>query len=230
MWAAGPEGLTKTAEMNLKSIFEKLYKTYGPQHWWPAETPFEMMTGAILTQNTAWTNVEKAILNFGGRLSPEFVLSADTSALAQIIRPSGFFNQKAQRLKKLAEWFKIYDFDIDRIKSLNPENVRQELLSISGVGRETADSIMLYALDFPYFVVDAYTRRIFSRLGFELPDSYDEIRRLFEKSLERDAVLFGEYHALIVRLAKEHCKKSPDCNGCPLSDNCKYRLGTEPQK
>lgn len=224
------EGLTRTTVMNLKDIFEKLYKAYGPQHWWPAETPFEMMTGAILTQNTAWSNVEKAILNFGGRLSPEFVLGIDTEELAQIIRPSGFFNQKAQRLKHLAEWFKIYDFDIDRIKSLDPESIRQELLSISGVGPETADSIMLYAFDFPYFVVDAYTRRIFSRLGFELPDGYEEIRSLFENSLERDADLFGEYHALIVRLAKEHCKKVPDCSGCPLSDICRYKLKADVRK
>lgn len=215
---------------DLKEIFEKLYKAYGPQHWWPAETPFEMMTGVILTQNTTWSNVEKAILNFGGRLSPEFVLGADNADLAEIIRPSGYYNQKAKRLKYLAEWFKKYGFDIDRIKSLDPENVRRELLSISGVGPETADSIMLYAFDFPYFVIDAYTRRIFSRLGFDLPDSYDEIRSLFENNLERDADFFGEYHALIVRLAKEHCKKAPDCRGCPLSDNCEYNLEAEAQK
>lgn len=208
--------------MDLMSIYEKLFAAFGEQHWWPAETPFEMMTGAVLTQNTAWSNVEKAIANFRGRLSPDFILETQTDKLAQIIRPSGFFNQKAVRLKTLAAWFKKYGCDIGLLRSCNPEDVRRELLSLSGIGRETADSILLYALGKPYFIVDAYTRRVFSRLGFELPDDYDDVRRLIEKNIPRDAGLYGEYHALIVKLAKLNCKKKPVCDSCPLKGRCGF--------
>ncbi len=204
----------------LTDIYDKLFAVYGEQHWWPAKTPFEMMTGAILTQNTAWSNVEKAIVNFGGRLSPEFILDAPSEKLVEIIRPSGFFNQKSVRLKTLSTWFSGYGFDIERVRICEPELIRRELLSLSGVGRETADSIMLYALHHPYFVIDAYTRRIFSRLGFSISEDYDEIREMFESSLPHDEKLYGEYHALIVRLAKLHCKKQPCCDGCPLRERC----------
>jgi endonuclease III related protein len=206
--------------MNFKIIYDKLFAAFGEQHWWPAQTPFEMMTGAILTQNTAWSNVERAIANFDGRLSPDFILNAPARELAYIIKPSGFYNQKSVRLKILADWYKGYGCDIDRVRACDPGTLRQELLSLSGVGCETADSIMLYALGHPYFAVDAYTQRIFTRLGFALPDDYEGIRSMFELGLVRDAGLYGEYHALIVHLAKLHCKKTPVCCNCPLEDCC----------
>lgn len=213
--------VTRTAT-KFKAIYEILYAAFGPQHWWPAKTPFEMMVGAILTQNTSWTNVEKAINNFKGNLSPKFVLDAQTDIIANIIKPSGYYNQKAKRLKYLSEWFKKYDFDVANICAAEPEKIRNELLSVSGIGHETADSILLYAFNFPFFVVDAYTRRIFKRIGFDIPDNYEDIRMLFEENLERDSALYGEYHALIVRLAKENCKKVPNCLSCPLKNICSH--------
>lgn len=217
--------------MNLMDIYQKLFAAFGEQHWWPAKTPFEMMTGAILTQNTAWSNVEKAIANFDDNLSPEFILEISQDELAEIIRPSGFFNQKAARLKTLAAWFKRYGCDIDRLRSQDPETIRRELLSLSGVGRETADSIMLYALAKPYFIVDAYTRRVFTRLGLSLPEDYDDVRNIVERSIPRDADLYGEFHALIVKLAKLNCKKKPNCEGCPLISSCEFgKTEQNPQK
>lgn len=217
---------------SLLNIYSLLFDAYGEQHWWPAQTPFEMMCGAILTQNTAWGNVEKAIANFGGRLNPALILAIDTTELAVIIRPSGFFNQKAERLKALAAWFDRYDCDTKAVSMLDPETVRGELLAISGVGRETADSIMLYAFGKPFFVVDAYTRRIFGRLGFTLPDDYEGIRTMFEVELagensQDDAALYNEYHALIVRHAKLHCKKTTICADCPLMACCSFYKTTE---
>lgn len=209
-------------KMKLNDIFLKLFRAFGNQHWWPAKTPFEMMTGAILTQNTSWSNVKKALDNFGDRLSPDFVIGAESEELAQIIRPSGFFNQKAKRLKSLSEWYKKYNCDTEKIKAADPVRIRKELLNISGVGRETADSIMLYAFDFPYFVVDAYTRRIFTRLRMNVPDDYDDVRTEVESEIGRDVSLLGEFHALIVRLAKENCMKKPVCETCPLKDICSF--------
>lgn len=206
--------------MDLLHVYDILFKAFGPQHWWPAKTPFEMMVGAILTQNTAWLNVEKALKNFDGKLSPEFILESTTEDIAEIIRTSGFFNQKAVRLKKLAEWFAGYNCNIDRIRAIDSEIMRKELLSLPGVGRETADSIMLYALKHPYFVIDAYTRRIFSRIGFMLSDDYEGIRNYFESNLPHNAPLFNEYHALIVYLAKFYCRKNPECEHCPLLNCC----------
>ena len=206
--------------ISLTQVYDRLFEAYGRQHWWPANSPFEMMVGAILTQNTAWTNVERAIANFGGRLSPEFILACPVEDLMAIIRPSGFFSQKAPRLKRLAQWFTSYGCDVAAVRRENPEKIRGELLALSGVGRETADSILLYAFAQPYFVVDAYTRRIFTRLGFPLPGAYDEVRFFFERALPRGGRLYNEYHALIVRHAKAHCKAKPACEGCPLKNAC----------
>lgn len=208
--------------MNLISIYDKLFSAFGEQHWWPAKTSFEMMTGAILTQNTSWSNVEKAIANFDDKLRPDFILEVSKDQLAAIIKPSGFFNQKSIRLKILAAWFKQYDCDIDRLRSYEADTIRHELLSLSGVGHETADSIMLYALKKPYFIIDTYTRRVFTRIGLSLPEDYDAVRSMIEKSLPRDADLYGEYHALIVKLAKLNCKKKPLCGDCPLHDCCNF--------
>lgn len=206
---------------DLADIFHILLGAYGRRNWWPARTPFEMMVGAILTQNTAWSNVERAISAFGDNLSPSFILSCDDEALANIIRPSGYYNQKAKRLKTLAKWYMSYDGDIERIRACDGEHLRAELLALNGVGHETAYSILLYALDKPYFVVDAYTRRLFSRLGYDLPADYDDLRLMIEANLPRDLYVYNELHALIVEHAKRHCKTRPACEGCVLADRCK---------
>lgn len=208
----------------LMEIFETLLCAYGKRQWWPAQTPFEMMVGAILTQNTAWTNVEKAIANFGERLSPEYILSVSEEELASIIRPSGYYNQKAVKLKALAQWYAKYSFCIENARALEGNALREELLAVKGVGGETADSILTYALNKPFFVIDTYTKRIFHRLGYDIPGAYEEIRLQIEQSLPRDLYLYNEFHALIVEHAKRYCKKKPVCEGCPLETICRKRI------
>lgn len=203
-----------------EEIYNQLFKSYGPQNWWPAETPYEMMVGAVLTQNTSWNNVKRAIDNFKGNLSPEFIDNLTDEELCEYIRPSGFFNMKAKRLRGLNVWYSKYGYDASKAEKEDTIKLRDELLSVSGIGRETADSILLYAFNKPVFVIDAYTRRVFSRFGFLIPDDYDDIRRLFEENLKKDYRLYNEYHALIVNHAKLYCKKKPACKDCPLSHNC----------
>ena len=185
------------------------------------------MVGAILTQSAAWSNVDKAIANLkaADALSPGAIRNLPLSELALIIRPCGYFNAKAVKLKALADWFGSYN-DNDNIESLkkaDTESLRRELLAVHGVGPETADSILLYAAGKPVFVIDAYTRRIFSRLGLLAEkESYDACQRLFTANLEADATLFNEYHALLVKLAKDACCKKPLCRRCCLSDICNF--------
>ncbi|MFF2446130.1 endonuclease III domain-containing protein [Neobacillus sp. NPDC058068] len=205
-------------------IYKKLYEHYGPQGWWPAETQFEMMIGSILVQNTSWRNVDKALINLRPFLHPEVVAQLSNEELAQLIKPSGFFNIKASRIKSFMEWFKTHDYDINLIKKIDRHQLRTELLSIKGIGPETADVILLYAFDTPIFVVDAYAKRIFYRLGYDMPESYDTFRKQVEKELPGALVLFNEFHALIVEHAKEHCKATPICDICPLFDICGRRL------
>jgi endonuclease-3 related protein len=202
------------------TIYKMLFASYGKQHWWPAKDSFEMMVGAILTQNTAWTNVEKAIHNFDNRLSPQFILNIDEQALINIIRPAGFFNHKAKRLKTLAKWYESYHFDNTALYERNGDSLREELLALNGVGKETADSILLYAAEKPFFVIDAYTKRIFRRIGFVNTEDYETLRAIFETALPHDAGLFNEYHALIVHHAKLYCSAKPKCAGCPLYNLC----------
>ncbi|HHY05001.1 MAG TPA: endonuclease III domain-containing protein [Thermoanaerobacterales bacterium] len=210
--------------MKLMEIYNLLLKAYGKRNWWPAKTPFEMMIGAILTQNTAWTNVEKAISNFGDRLSPEFIDAVSKEELAEIIRPSGYYNQKANRLKAITEWFKKYSYDIKKARQVDGKVLRKELLDVKGVGKETADSILTYALDKPFFIVDTYTRRILYRIGYDIPKGYDELRLKIEENVPRDLYIYNEFHALIVEHAKNHCKKVPNCEGCPLDAKCQKRI------
>lgn len=205
-------------------IYNKLFTYYGPQGWWPAETTFEMMIGAILVQNTSWRNVEKALINLKPFLKPYVIEKISVEELAELIRPSGFFNIKAKRIKSYMEWFKTYEYDIQQVKKIDRVKLRGELLSIKGIGPETADVIQLYAFDIPIFIVDAYARRIFYRLGYDMPDTYDDFRRQVEVELPRDLVLFNEYHALLVEHSKVHCKKTPICGGCPLLEVCERRL------
>ncbi|HHU63298.1 MAG TPA: endonuclease III domain-containing protein [Clostridiales bacterium] len=209
-----------TQSSRLMTIYRKLYYRYGPQHWWPGDTPFEVMVGAILTQNTSWNNVEKAITNLKPYLKPQVLYNMEDKKLAQLIRPSGFFNIKTKRLKNFLKWFKKKDFSLETLKALDAYDIRKELLGIKGIGRETADSIILYALNIPIFVIDAYTKRMFNRLGFSLPDSYDDIQRFFQANLPKEVQLYNEYHALIVRHCKECCKKRPLCDVCCLKADC----------
>ena len=205
---------------DLHAWYRALRKRHGPQHWWPAETPFEVMVGAILTQNTAWSNVEKAIaaLKTFGLMDPVKLRELDDDTLAEAIRPAGTFRVKTRRLKALLDWFVgVHGADFDRLRAMRPERVREELLEVKGVGPETADSILLYALGFPVFVVDRYTWRILTRHGVVDEDAaYDDMRELFERALPRKADLFNDYHAQIVRVGKDHCRTTAICEGCPL--------------
>jgi endonuclease-3 related protein len=216
----------------LLDIYNRLLKKYGPQHWWPGETPFEVMVGAILTQSAAWTNVEKAINNLkkANVLSPRVIRDLPVDKLVQLIRPCGYYNAKARKLKTLVSWLgRHYSDDLDRLFALDIETLREQLLSLQGVGEETADSIILYAGGKPVFVIDAYTRRIIGRIGLlSGTDSYDTFRRFFMNNLTADTGLFNEYHALLVALAKDACRKQPLCDRCCLINICgDYLSGAE---
>ena len=204
----------------LMKIYQLLYERYGCQHWWPGHSRFEIVVGAILTQNTNWGNVEKAIKNLKAAkgLTAEKLYDMDISSLAEMIRPAGYYNIKAGRLKNFLEWlFKEHDGDLNRLEDTDPETLRRELLQIKGVGPETADSIVLYAFDKPVFVVDAYTCRIMGRHGLiEDGADYEQVRDFFQSYLDRSVKLFNEYHALLVRLGKEYCRPKAKCDGCPL--------------
>ena len=202
-------------------IYSRLYARFGPQGWWPGRTPFEIAVGAILTQNTNWSNVEKAIANLrkAGVLSPRKLFALPEKKLAALIRPSGYYNVKAKRLRAfLTLLCKNYGGSLRRMFRLPPEELRGKLLAVKGIGEETADSIILYAAGKPTFVVDTYTRRILSRHGLCEPNAaYAEIKRFFESRLKPDAALFNEFHALLVRLGNTLCRpRKPLCDRCPL--------------
>jgi endonuclease-3 related protein len=208
----------------LATVFKRLMAAYGAQHWWPAREPFEVMVGAILTQSTAWINVEKAITNLreAGALSPGTIRRMPLSRLAKTIHPCGFYNAKALKLKSLACWLgSNYSDDLARLFAVGTADLRRELLAIHGIGNETADSILLYAAGRPVFVIDAYTRRIADRIGLA-PDnnSYGAYQKFFTTHLPADAGLFNEYHALLVCLAKDVCRQKSLCYLCCLNDIC----------
>ncbi|UCB56533.1 MAG: endonuclease III domain-containing protein [Candidatus Omnitrophota bacterium] len=204
----------------LKGAYKKLYSHFGPQHWWPADSAFEVVLGAILTQNTNWGNVEKAISQLKKKrfLSPEKLYHTDVKRIAEAIRPCGYYNIKTARIKSFLETlFTDFKGSLSRMFSLEPALLREKLLGIKGIGPETADSILLYAADKPVFVVDAYTRRFLTRHKLiKHQATYAQIQALFERNLPRSLRLFNEYHALIVRLAKAFCRKKPLCSTCPL--------------
>ena len=207
---------------------------YGPQHWWPAEEPFEVIIGAILTQSAAWRNVEKAIVNLKAAraLSPKALRRLPLDRLARLVHPCGYYNAKAVKLKALAHWLgEHYGDSLDKLFAGDIDHLRQQLLGVNGIGQETADSIILYAAGKPVFVIDAYTRRIISRIGLA-PDSesYLGYQALFMSSLPADARLFNEYHALLVALAKDVCRRQPLCRECCLNDICQYWQGIESSK
>ena len=205
----------------LMNIYQILYQSYGPRHWWPGETPFEVMVGAILTQNTSWKNVEKAIerLKEKGVLNPKGIRQLHKPILASLIRSSGYFRIKAERLKTFVDFFfDEYGGNIKRMKRERVGVLRWKLLNVKGIGPETADSILLYGLKKPIFVVDAYTKRILSRHGIiSEKASYEEVQNLFMDHLPHDERLFNEYHALLVHLGKTLCQKVPRCDICPLN-------------
>ncbi len=213
--------------ITLIPIYERLLDTYGSQSWWPADTPFEVMLGAILTQNTSWTNVEKAMAGLKKvcELTPESILSLPSDSLEEAIRPSGYFRQKAKKLVVFCHFcLGEYGGDIEQMKSVQIQKMREQLLDLHGIGPETADSILLYALDMPVFVVDTYTIRLFSRLGMCTEKAkYGEVQSLFTKNLPPNVEVFNEYHALIVRHGKEKCRTNvPLCDECTLRDFCSY--------
>ena len=212
----------------LQNIYHQLINYYGPQHWWPAQEPFEVIVGAILTQSAAWLNVEKAIANLktAKALSPKALRQFSLSEIATLIHPCGYYNAKALKLKSLAHWLgEYYNDNLNKLFANNTERLRQELLSIHGIGQETADSIILYAANKPIFVIDAYTRRIINRIGLAPEsNSYTAYQSLFMDNLPTDAELFNEYHALLVCLAKNVCRNRPLCQQCCLNNICRHLL------
>ena len=208
----------------LQKLYHTLYAHYGDLEWWPADSPFEVIAGAVLTQNTTWTNVEKAIARFDGDITAKRILALPAEELQDIIRPAGFFRQKAKYLQAVSEWFTSYDSNIDAIKKRPLPELRTELLNVHGVGNETADSILLYAFDLPSFVVDAYTMRLFKRYPIDAGNTYMEVKTFCESNLPKDTELYNHFHALIVEHAKTHCKKKPVCEGCPVGKTCEIRL------
>jgi len=207
---------------SIAELYEVLLKAYGEQNWWPAKTPFEVCVGAVLTQNTNWRNVEKAIENLKREnlLTPEAILSCPDEKLRELIKPAGFFRQKAEYLKNLSR-FIVENGGIEELKKRKREELRRELLKVKGIGRETADSILLYALDKPSFVVDAYTKRLFYRVRITETESlsYETVKRLVEEEIppvEENIGVYRELHALIVEHSKRLCRKSPLCSRCFL--------------
>jgi endonuclease-3 related protein len=210
----------------LNEIYQALFARYGSQHWWPGDTPFEVIVGAILTQSAAWGNVEKAIANLknAGALNPVSLRNLELSKIAELIYPSGYYNAKALKLRAFVEYLGAVHHDsLDSLFSLDTSTLRHELLNIHGIGPETADSIILYAAHKPVFVIDAYTRRIISRLGLNpAREDYSSYQALFMENLPAGEKLFNEYHALFVRHGKEVCKKTPLCANCCLRKLCSH--------
>ncbi len=209
----------RTPGPRLLEAYAALLEAYGPQGWWPSESSFETIVGAVLTQNTAWRNAERAIaaLRTHGALTTEGMAALGRGRLEELVRPSGFYRQKARTLLNILAVIARFDDGLDGLLAIDGERLRAWLLTITGVGPETADAILLYAKRHPRFVVDAYTRRFVERHRLTQPGaSYDDVQRLFERALPPDAPLYGECHALLVRLGKEHCRPTPRCESCPL--------------
>ena len=212
--------------MTIPQLFAALRKAYGPTHWWPGDSSFEIMVGAILTQNTSWRNVEKAIadLKKAGLMSPAAIASANLRELQRAVRSSGFYMQKSRYLRALSRYIvDHYSGDVGQMKRRRMHELRDELVDIPGIGDETADEILLYALGMPSFVVDSYTRRLLKCLGMDHRGTYSEIQSRFEDALGNDAKAFGELHALIVTHGKAVCRKSPHCCSCPIARRCPSR-------
>ena len=210
-------------------MLDRLAAAYGPQRWWPAPGPFEMMAGALLTQRTTWRNAERALaaLRRAGTLSPEALVLVPLRALESLVRPAGTYRTKAARLQALARWY-IDSGGHEALARRPTTALRSALLALPGIGPETADDILVYAFARPVFVVDAYARRILSRLGRAAGDEpYDDLSEAVARAIGRDAALLGELHALLVEHAKRHCRPAPRCTGCPLAAGCRAAGGVE---
>ena len=217
--------MSKAQNQILADIYHRLFACFGPQHWWPGDTPFEVIVGAILTQSASWHNVEIAInsLKQEKKLTPRALREISLDELGKLIHSSGYYNAKAKKLKALAEWLGKYGDDLNKAFAGEIRKKREELLAIHGVGPETADSILLYAAGKAVFVIDAYTKRIIERVGIApQQNSYDAYQRFFTSNLEQDARLFNEYHALLVKLGKDVCRKKALCPVCCLQEICNY--------
>jgi Uncharacterized protein related to Endonuclease III len=210
------------SQPSLLKIYQSLLSALGPRHWWPAKTSEEVIFGAILAQNTTWKNAKRAIgeLKNAGKLNFEAIKKMNEKKLGELVRPARFFNQKAKALHVFADYFgNKYNFDVKKMKRSSLENLREELLNLYRIGPETADSILLYALKKPIFVIDAYTKRIFSQHGFmKIEDSYNAYQKFFMDNLPLDVQLYNEFHALIVHNGYLYCKPKPLCEECPLSN------------
>ena len=215
--------------MKLMELYRRLLRHFGRQNWWPARTRFEMMVGAILTQRTRWENAERAVKNLekAGLLDPVALAKTPIEKLEKLVRPAGFYKLKARRLLSLAKHIAgEYQGDVDAFLSRPPEELRNELLSIYGVGKETADSILLYAADKLYFPVDAYTKQIFHRMGLTPKNiSYERLRGFIEENIDRNLAVYKEFRALLVVLGKTYCRKNPLCQKCPISSLCRREGG-----
>ena len=209
---------------HLENVYERLLVAYGRQGWWPGDDPFETIVGAVLTQNTAWTNVDKALANLrdADAMSPAAMRALPEAELATLIRPSGYFNSKARKLKAVVEYLAAYDDDTARWREREAKELRTELLGVYGIGPETADDIVLYVAGLPSFVIDTYTQRMVDRWGVASGlKSYRDYQAMFEENLPVEAPLFNEYHALLDAHAKAVClKRDPRCPGCVLADLC----------
>ncbi len=209
--------------LNPYELYTSLLSHFGPQHWWPAETPFEVVVGAILTQQTTWENVEKAIKNLKNAnvLAPCKISNLPLKKLEVYIKPTGFYRQKARRLKDICTYiFKEYNSSLNVLFNKETSSLRAELLSLNGIGPETADSIILYAAEKPSFVIDAYTKRICERLQLTDELDYGTLKKFFESSIPEDVEIYKEFHALLVELGKNYCKTRPVCKNCPLNGKC----------
>ncbi len=215
-----------TVRLDVSELYSILYSVYGEPGWWPAETEFEVCAGAILTQSTSWKNAEMAIasLKSAGLMSAEKLAHADVTAIEELVKPSGFYRQKAERLRVFSRFLlERHHGSLEELAGIEMGNSRNELLSIHGIGEETADSILLYACNMPVFVADAYSRRILGRLGLVYSKSgYAEVKRFVERSVGGDVVLYNRLHALLVEFGKKLCRSEPACSRCFLSDRCKF--------
>lgn len=207
----------------LLRAYEQLLAAFGPQHWWPGDSPFEVIVGAVLVQNTAWRNVERAIQNLRDHdvMRPHALYALPTEELTELIRPAGYYQVKTRRLRSLLKFIlDEYNGSLDVMFETEPSTLREQLLSVHGIGPETADAILLYAGGLPTFVVDTYAHRILARHGWiDYDADYHQIKDLFESTLPAEAPLFNEYHALLVRVGKDYCKRSiARCDACPLAN------------
>ncbi|MDR9827202.1 endonuclease [Vibrio sp. FNV 38] len=208
----------------IQHVFQQLESYYGDFDWWPNNNPFEVMVGAILVQNTNWRNVDKALANLPSPLEPSQIDDIPLNELAILIRPSGYYNQKAIKIKALTTWLRTYHYDLGAFQHRKRQSLRVELLEIKGVGNETADVILTYALNKPSFVIDTYARRIFTQYGLEVPKNYDHFRQLAEQALPSSQHKYGYFHGLMVEHGQQFCNKTPKCAGCPLESTCAKHL------